>query len=85
MIKKNLDRIEIHSRALDQNPPPHWQPEEEKIRSAIIDEIKSERIHSFILELLTEQVDFLFSSDNQKKNVCDESVSKKKIAKLAGK
>jgi hypothetical protein len=64
MIKKNLDRIEIHSRALAQNPPPHWQPEEEKNRSAIIIEIKSERIHSFILELLTEQVDFLFSSDN---------------------
>jgi hypothetical protein len=48
-------------RALAQIPPPHWQPEEEKEeknRSAIINEILSERIHSFIVEPLSEQVDF---------------------------
>jgi hypothetical protein len=42
----------------------------------IINEVKSERIHSFIVEPLTEQVDLLFSSDNKNG---DEKVSGKKL------
>jgi hypothetical protein len=36
---KKLFALKSTHRALAQNPPPHWQPEEEKNRSAIINEI----------------------------------------------